>query len=170
MQSLKVTSAITVLALGITLSLPADAATQSRIVRAHGGTACQLSIPTTDTKVRPKALGFRNEGTSSAFAICGVPTPNGTTSEFGLYFLTIDGINHAVNCTAVYGIPSGPPIYSSKSVDTGTNTGAEKLLVWDPSDFGIPSMDFAYVSVTCNLPGQASVSRLYLYYNEDVGN
>ncbi|MFO1473032.1 MAG: hypothetical protein U1F20_00190 [Lysobacterales bacterium] len=39
--------------------------------------SCQLlSIPTTDTGVRPKATGFRNEGTTDQFVICGYGIPD----------------------------------------------------------------------------------------------
>ena len=41
----------------------AMAATQAKTYEFPAADACQLSIPTTDTKVRPRANGYRNEGT-----------------------------------------------------------------------------------------------------------
>lgn len=39
----------------------ATAATATRDVWRPGGADCQLSVPTTDTGVRPRASGMRNE-------------------------------------------------------------------------------------------------------------
>lgn len=162
-------SGFAVLAFGAGLSLPAQAVTQSRTIRSQGGTACSLSIPTTDTKVRPKAIGFRNEGTTNAFIICGYPTPNGALTQFNMNFTPIDGAAHTINCTGV----NGPPwsvLYSSKSAES---SGSQVSLVWTAEDFGgtagsdLPNS--GYMSVTCTLPGQVSVDNVYVYYNEDVG-
>lgn len=62
---------------GFALSAPASAATQDRILLRTGADMCTLSVPTTDTKVRPRATGFGNEGTTNAFVICTFDTPPG---------------------------------------------------------------------------------------------
>jgi hypothetical protein len=171
MRHTVVFSSLAILALGAGMSGSADAVTQSRIIRSQGGTACALSIPTTDTKVRPKAIGFRNEGTAAAFVICGYPLPDGTLTSFNINFMTLDSVNHTVNCTAVDG-PPWSPVYSSKSVDTGTDPNFTVTLSWSAADFGGTAgndLPNGYFSVTCTLPGQALVSNVYVYYNEDVG-
>ena len=73
MQTLSVVAgSITVLALGLGMGMgqSAHAATQNRLMAALGSDSCKLSVPTTDTKVRPRATGFRNEGTTNQFVIC----------------------------------------------------------------------------------------------------
>ncbi|GAA4998166.1 hypothetical protein GCM10025793_00200 [Lysobacter lycopersici] len=161
------------MALGITLSLPADAVTQARRIRAQAGQACQLSIPTTDTKVRPKATGFRNEGTTNAFVICGFPTPDGDLTAFVLNFQPLDTVDHPISCTGVNGSAFSNPVYVTKNASTGANPSGGSSLTWDASDFGgtagsnLPGS--GYFSVTCVLPGQATIPSGYADYNEDVG-
>ena len=164
---------IAMLALGIALSLPADAIEQSRRIRTQGGASCQLSIPTTDTKVRPRATGMRNEGTTNAFVICGIPTPNGSLTYFEMVVQTIDGVNHAVSCTGVNGQGNINPVYVAKNANTGTNPNSYGFMSWNASDFGGTAgqnFPLGYFSATCNLPTQASISYFYVDYNEDVGN
>ena len=45
------------------------AVTQTKYYEFSAADACQLSVPTTDTKVRLRANGYRNEGTSNQFVI-----------------------------------------------------------------------------------------------------
>lgn len=164
-------TALVALGLGACLSLPASAYLEPRVVHSQGGPACQLSIPTTDTKVRAKAIGFRNEGTTAAFVICAVPTPDKFT-DFNIDFLTIDGINHVVTCTALNG-GAWDATYVSKSVNTGTSAYTAVQLTWASEDFGGPpdaNLPSGYMSVTCNLPAQTSVQNVYIEYWEQVGN
>ena len=44
-------------------STAANAATTTKFTSYNPASACTLSIPTTDTQVRPRANGYRNEGT-----------------------------------------------------------------------------------------------------------
>ena len=168
MRCLTIATGFAVLALGAGLSSPAQAVTQARTIRAQGGVACQLSIPTTDTKVRPKAIGFRNEGTINAFTICGYPIPDGYLTAFSMNFESIDGADRSFNCTAANGASFTPPTYSVKTVTTSGGIGS---LSWNASDFGgTAGNDFlGYMSVTCILPGQMSIPNVYVSYNEDVG-
>ena len=130
--------------------------------------ACTLSTPTIDTKVRPKAIGFRNEGTTNAFIICGYPTPDGSLTQFNINFTPIDGAAHSISCTGVNG-PPWAPVYSAKVADSA---GGQVSLSWTAADFGGTAgndMPTGYMSVTCNLPGQVTVDNVYVNYNEDVG-
>jgi len=164
-------SGIAALTFGIAISLPAQAVTKARSVLSQGGTACQLSVPTTDTKVRPKASGFRNEGTASAFVICGYPTPDGKLTQFTMRFQSLDGAAHVVDCTGVNGPPNSA-VYSAKSVtpDEEGNGG----LIWTAADFGgtagenMPNN--GYMSATCTLPGEVSITKVTVDYDEDVGS
>ena len=84
--------------------------------------ACQLSIPTTDTQVRPKASGYRNESTSkSAFVICGYNTPtyDSTSKQILIYFTSMDGVSRNISCTAVSGMAGAEDMfYSTKSISS----------------------------------------------------
>ena len=171
MRYIPVISALMMLCFGLCVSSPAHAYLEYRVVQSQGGPACQLSIPTTDTKVRAKAIGFRNEGTTSAFVICAVPTSDKFT-DFNIDFLTIDGINHVVTCTALNG-GAWDATYVSKSVNTGTSPYTAAQLTWASEDFGGPpdaNLPSGYMSVTCNLPPQTSVQNVYVEYWEQVGN
>jgi len=167
----------------------AMAATQSRLIDQTGANMCQLSIPTTDTKVRPKATGFNNEGTTNAFVICAFDAPPGSTTlaEGGLtgvvlYLKSLDGLSHTVTCTGVNSIADGAdlgipaPTYVAKTLavnDTGTYGVFGVGFQWTPADFGgtttIPFSAGAF-SVTCLLPPQVSIKIGGGASDEDVGS
>ena len=130
---------------------PARAATQQRSVTTPGARLCTLSIPTTDTGVRPKATGFRNEGKASAFVICAFDSAPGQTNIYSadkdfdpslvrLYFTSIDGQAHDFNCTAVnswgsvaYG--TGPMQYITKTAVVDADPTSLDGLIWGSSDY-----------------------------------
>ena len=152
---------------------PSMAVTQSRLKRVAAGPACQLSIPTTDTQVRPKAAGFRNEGTKSEFVICQLDTPDGDLTYTDIYFGSIDGVPHTVDCTGVNGhsLFAGAIAYSSKSVSTDAS-GSYGFMSWTPADFGGagPGMPFTgFFSITCTLPAKTFIGVMGMQYSEDVG-
>jgi hypothetical protein len=137
--------------------------------------ACQLSIPTTDTQVRPKASGFRNESTGkSAFVICGYNTPSydSTSKQILIYFTSMDGVSRNISCTAVSGMAGAEPmVYSTKSI---SSTAAETYtaLLWTPADFG-GTTDIPYgeaVSVTCTLPPQTAITQIINAFDYEIGN
>jgi len=164
---------IGVLACGLVMSMPADAALHQTATFLNPAAGCQLSIPTTDTEVRPKATGFRNESTTkSAFVICGYPRPTADSmpADIELLVHSMDGSARTVNCTAVTGIDGlYPPVYSSKSVSSNTSSA---LVQWFPNDFGgtttIPNG--YHVSVTCTLPPQTSIIALGSLIFVEIGN
>ena len=82
---------------------PASAGSVLKTLTQDAGNACTLSIPTTDTKARPKATGFRNEGTTNQFVICGfdIDSTNPGFHSIDLGFVSIDGLAHTFNCTAM---------------------------------------------------------------------
>lgn len=149
---------------------PATAATRYRIQWDQGGPACQLSVPTTASQVRPRATGMRNEGSSNEFVICQYPS---TSSAFGsayLYIQSIDGANHTVQCTGMRGGAINEDArYSTKSEQTETSSYSE--LSWFSIDFGATG-DFGseMFSVTCVLPPGASIIAIEADYSEDVGS
>jgi hypothetical protein len=168
-----VLSAVAVAALAYGLPVPAGAATQARISQVPASAACQLSMPTLDTTVRAKATGFRNEGKTSSYAICGLQDPvAGAVSDVGIAFYSLDGKSHTFDCTAVNGWPdSGSYAYSTKSITVISPTFRSSLH-FTPEDFGGTTYmpNEGYVSVTCLLPPQVSVGYMNLSYDEDIGS
>jgi len=142
-------------------SAPAAKASNLDLVN---GAACQLSIPTTATGVRPKASGFRNESTTtSSFVICTMPrsTTTGEYSQVGLIGYSLDGAAHAVTCTAVAGNTLAPK-YSTKTANIRDAT--DTPFVWSSADFGGTDggaiSGSLYFSITCNLPPQTAISYI----------
>lgn len=159
-------------------SIATAATSQASSVSA--GSACQLSIPTTDTGVRPKASGFRNESaTTSNFVIC--PIVSAVTPDGGKTFIvlmvalqSIDSVARDVTCTAVVGadgIGSTPLSYSSKTGRVGAS--GDMVFYWRPAEFGqpdngdLPIGGSALSSITCNLPPRMAIHYTKGQYYQD---
>lgn len=175
-------------AVGLAFGQTAMAATQSRLMIQTGANMCTLSVPTTDTKVRPRANGFRNEGTTSAFTICAFDATSGSgiSTNFtsaSLVLKSLDGASHSVTCTAVNSLPNSdapgvggaPQQFVAKTLtvnDSGPLTVFGTQFSWVPADFGgttdLPFTGGAF-SVTCNLPPQVAVITGIASSNEDIG-
>jgi len=179
--------AMPVLAAAWLAAMPAQAGYSTRQNSTPGARLCTLSIPTTDTKVRPKATGFRNEGTTNAFVICAFDTPPGEKAltpveissdpwSFQLFMGTIDGKSHGIDCTGVNSWPDassvwgGPMQYVVKHVDV--SSVAPVVAKWGAEDFGgtynIPTS--GSFSVTCLLPPGAVIYLGSMLSNEEIGN
>lgn len=161
----------TMLVAGLAIPASTTATTVTRVMEDQGGPACQLSVPTTSTQVRPRASGMRNEGTASAFVICQFAATSSPFTQAGIVLASIDGADHTLSCTAMSGYPTQVAYYSTFSVFVRASDTAGTSIGWnsghfDPSLDTLPSRGF---SVTCNLPpGMAIVSTL-AFYDEDVG-
>jgi len=167
---------------------PAQAATQARAVTTPAARLCTLSIPTTDTRARPKATGFRNEGTANAFVICAFDSAPGqdnihaadTPADPGivwLYFTSIDGQAHSFDCTGVnswgsvaYG--TGPMQYITKTAVVDADASTVNGLDWSSGDYATASHipTSGAFSVTCLLPPGAAIEIGILKAQEDVGS
>jgi hypothetical protein len=161
------------LATGLATSPVAGAATVTSLQHAPGS-VCQLSIPTTNTGVRPKATGFRNESTATGnFVICPLVSPMGTGSDVftfvNISLLSLDNQPHDVACTAVASAISAT--YSSKTIAVSPSGGSYQ---WSASDFagtiGNPIVGSQEMSITCMLPPQTAIRFVGGYYNHEVGN
>jgi hypothetical protein len=171
--SLSVLLAGCLLATGLVTSPGTNAATVLGLQHAPGS-VCQLSIPTTNTGVRPKATGFRNESTTTSnFVICPLVSPTGTSSDVftfvNIALLSLDNRSHDVACTAVANAISAT--YSSKTIAVGPSGGSYQ---WSASDFagtfGTPIVGSQEMSITCMLPPQTAIRFLGGYYNYEIGN
>ncbi|MFT3898333.1 MAG: hypothetical protein QM719_11685 [Thermomonas sp.] len=181
MRILLYASIAAAIAWGLTVSPVIYAATAGASIAVPGG-SCQLSIPTTNTGVRPKATGFRNESTTvSNFVYCPIANPvasnNNMFTQLIAAVYSINGAPHLVTCTAVvgaYDYPMAPLIYSSKSesVDS-SDTPLGQLFTWTAADFGgtegDPIVGSVLSSVTCSLTPQTAISFLQAPYSYDVG-
>ena len=161
---------------------PISMAAEIQQIMVVPGATCQLSIPTTNTGVRPKATGFRNESTTTSnFVICPLVTPTIRSADTnpltaGYIFLSsLDGLAHNVSCTAVAGLEGDfPPKYSTKSIAIPASTSGSFFAGWVPTDFGQSSGDAIYGSawftITCNLPPQVQIQTLRGSYYTEIGN
>lgn len=139
------------------------------------GRACQLSIPSTDTKVRPKASGYRNEGTTNQFVICGLDNLDFQTQtilSMGIGLASFDGVAHTVSCTAVTGTTGLSTLqYATSNISVPATSYTQK--VWDAVDFGgtfgnkIPGS--LVPSITCTLPPNVAITYLFEYSDIDIG-
>jgi len=164
-----------VLAFGFAMSATSHAALRQNWNYGNPASACQLSIPTTDTQVRPKASGYRNESTSkSAFVICGYNTPtyDSNSKQVLIYFTSMDGVDRNISCTAVSGMAGAEQLtYSTKSISS-IAADTYTALLWTPSDFG-GTTDIPYgeaMSVTCTLPPQTAITQVINNFDYEIGN
>lgn len=150
------------------VNLPARAITVSRDQWDQAGAACQLSTPSTSSKVRQQAAGMRNEGTTNEFVICQF-TSTSALEWATINFQSLDGMDHIMKCTGMAGTTLGFVAYSSKSASVPPDTFPGEI-VWMPVDFG-GSKDFgsSLFSVTCLLPAGVQLVTLGSHYEEDVG-
>lgn len=158
------------------LAGPLAATADTRLASSYNpGSSCQLSIPTTDTSVRAKASGFRNESTSvSNFVICPIHTP--ITTDYGpfislyVHVEPIGFIEREVSCTAVVGLTSGSLQYSTK---TYTFAHGGFNVYWQASDFNGTAEDpinYSDIStITCLLPPQSLILFSGGNYYYDIG-
>ena len=170
---MRITSLSVLLAAGLVTSAGTNAATVISLQHAPGS-VCQLSIPTTNTGVRPKATGFRNESTATGnFVICPLVSPMATGSDVftfvNISLLSLDDQSHDVACTAVANAVSAT--YSSRTIAVSPSGGA---YTWSASDFagtiGDPIVGSQEMSITCMLPPQTAIKALGGYFNHEIGN
>jgi hypothetical protein len=153
---------------------PAQAATLTKYFEYSPGDACQLSIPTTDTQVRPRANGYRNEGTSNQFVICGMGGyENGTVVSMIFLNTSTDGQAHTMSCTGVTGLVGwGGPYYSTKTLIVPASSYSYEI--WDAEDFGGTAGQPIYgginLSVTCTVPPGVALQGFESENLVDVGN
>lgn len=152
---------------------PAHAGFLTKTLTQNPATACTLSIPTTDTKVRPKAIGFRNEGTTNAFVICGfdIDSTDPGFNEIEVNFVSIDGAAHEFNCTGAsrFNFETSAQ-YLTKAVSVPASGGAGFSISVNDGDYDSAVYDLYPwgQSVTCLMPpGVAIISVLSEHEDED---
>ena len=157
---------------------PANAAIENRYQTAQGGVVCKTTDMISNSYIKAKSTGLRNEGTASAFIICGFESSNsrsdvGTLTQINIALYSLNATSRSVSCTAVNGFAAGAPIYATKAVSTNAN-GTQSVLTFDAADFGgvsgdtFPESDFW--SVTCTLPGNTSIGYMTTRFQVNVPN
>ena len=160
--------ATAILGLAAGMAQPARAVDIIKTMFIDPSSACQLSIPTIDSAVRPRATGYRNEGASNAFVICGATFYSdfaGDVTSLQFQLTAFDGASHDVSCTAVNRQSAGDgAVFSAKvnSVGSGSNS-----ISWTPAELN--SFGGIATSVTCNLPPGVAVTGIRLVINDNVG-
>ena len=169
---IRTTLATALLGCGLGMLPSARAATQSSSYYINPAQACQLSIPTIDTVVAPRANGYRNAGITGAFVICGFSKMNSSQlANAGIQLISLDGQVHSVSCTGVNGVANiSTQTYVSKTVVV-SGTGYNSALFY-PSDFGssgtIPGSEKNF-SITCNLQPQVAIILLLAGFSYEIG-
>ena len=142
---------------------PAMAATNTENMSENAAQACQLSLPTIDTKVSPRATGFRNDGTANVFVICGTSVPTDDNDFFSgsaLWLYSTSPQDVTVNCTFVTGT-AGMYVYSTQSLSLPAGS--------DPNRIGQELSGAYNVTATCVLPPKVAILRTESTYTLNVG-
>jgi len=166
------TLAATILVAALLSASPASAVTVQRIMEDQGGPACQLSVPTTSTQVRPRASGMRNEGTTSAFVICQFTATSTPFTQASIILASIDGADHNVTCTGMSGYGTGGAYFSTFDIFVRASDQAGTSVGWNSGYFdpALSTLPFGAFSVTCNLPPGMAIVSTFAFYDEDVGS
>ena len=167
MKFLPITLSAVAVACSMAMAPQASAATAAKTFYLDPAIACQLSTPTIDTAVRPRATGYRNEGTKNAFMICGLPYYYSGTSptSFSIEVASFDGAEHTFNCTGVTRWSTGiNPQYSTKSV-TALASGSTNT-EWTSADLTMGNFD---ASITCPIPPGVAIVSVQIVVNDNIG-
>ena len=160
------------LAYAVAALASAQAIERSRNSFYNPAQSCQLSLPTLETKVSPRATGYRNDGTTGVYVICGLarPTDDSLLLGAGIYFHSSDNLAHAFDCTAVGGEP-GDIHYATKPVTLPAGA-AWTVAQYTASDFQAGATEIPggeNLSITCGLPAHVAITGLSSYYTVEVG-
>jgi hypothetical protein len=176
MQMLSISKSVFVAAgtivVGLSMASPASAVTQDIWYLNAPGDSCQLSLPTIDTVVRPRANGYRNEGTAAKFVICGYGGTRYLQSLVAnVQASSLDGASHSMSCTFTSGTGAGSGLtYVTKTL-TVPASGADYVYVTAEDFGGAANSTFSNyeLSVTCNLPPNVAIVHLENKQRVDVG-
>lgn len=151
----------------LTVAPEASAATVSKTFYLDPAMACQLSLPSIDTAVRPRATGYRNEGTKAAFMICGLPYfySGFGASSIGITVRPFDGAAHSFDCTGVSRSYTGSSaVFSTKTVSPAADASA--TVTWDDVDLGLGNFD---ASITCPIPPGVAIVSVRITITDNIG-
>lgn len=136
--------------------------------------ACQSALPAFDGQIRKRPLAIQNEGNASAFVSCSLM---GTTrSVAGIFTIQVLADNNTASsvtltCTLVTGLSKfGTQQFLPKTITMPANSGGlTNVLGWNRLDNGGMFFNNFTVNVSCNLPVGTGLSRISVFFEEDVG-
>ncbi len=152
---------------GLAMSFPSSAAKIQKTFYLDPAISCQLSIPTTDTAIRPRATGFRNEGGATTFVICGLPYfySGASPTSFSIVAGSFNGAAHSFSCTGVTRFSTGgSAAFVPKTLNVpGTDSASA---TWTAADLAMGNFD---ASITCALPNGAALLSVQIVVNDEIG-
>ena len=162
---------------GLLACMPEARAATTWGYSASSGADCQLSIPTLDTKFRPKSSGARNESTTTSyFVICparGFSSAIDTVTQVAAVFSYAPpaGVpGTTISCTTVSGTAAASTLRYSTKTTTFPGDGG---ISWTGSDFGgidgSPIPFSLVMSMTCTLPPGAAIDAVETISAYDIG-
>jgi hypothetical protein len=149
-------------------STPASAVLRNVYSAGTAANACQAALPAYEGAIRKRPLSVQNEGETPAFVTCALAAAGFVTSA-DLYFNSIDGQQHIVNCTVVKGY-MGFAEYLTKQVIVSAG-GAQDQLKVVPADFGLDTINMQehQISFSCHLPPGVGINDFGVGWQQDVG-
>lgn len=147
---------------------PANAADMVRTHSFNAPAHCQGALPNFEGNLRKRPLALHNEGASTAFVTCAVPTQGRVTElRVSLWKQGYD-VSGTVTCTAVAGAMLDTNRYLTKSAFMYENVVGE--FVFSAEDFGGGGTNFlpsSFLGVSCSLsPGTILGAFRLSYYEE----
>ncbi len=129
---------------------------------------CQGALPNFEGSLRKRPLALQNEGATSAYVTCAIPT-QGRVEALEMYASSHDGSASEVTCTAVTGYKGGTNLYVPQTVVTSAD-GDWTGLVWEAEDFqSVDVFPSSYIALSCNLAPGTGLNDFWLYYSEVIG-
>lgn len=154
------------LALGAMLHAPDSSAATERVQRISASAVCEAPLPVYDITLRKRPIGIGNEGTTTIFVSCALPTdaaapPGGATVSVRLAMLA-DLPAATVTCQLVAGTPDNLTFTAGTAV---VQSSGAVWLTWNNVHKGSTA---GTLNFSCNLPPRIDISTI-MYREVDAG-
>jgi hypothetical protein len=129
--------------------------------------SCQGNLPASDANLRKRPLAIRNEGLSNAFISCSTQSGYRPVAVYAA-ILAVTNLNTVaveLSCTLVDGPLPVLASYYPRTVSVEPNIAS--VIVWLPSDYGIPSFTGSE-NFSCNLPPGVEINIVGFGYESDT--
>ena len=150
------------------LGLPVSAATITKYGSMAAAGACQGALPNYEGSIRKRPLAVTNEGTSSAFVTCGATNYSGgaadSVNQVGIVVTNRSSASAAISCTMVDGVIDATLGFANYyPLTTTVASGDFTEIDWDGT--------YQYAqSVSCNVPPNWEINRMFTNYNDEIGS
>lgn len=146
----------------------ASAATSTTRYFQNATGICQASLPSFEGAIRKRPTAVANEGTSSAFVSCSVPTAAEDSTGITLIYLALYNRTAnpvSVTCSYVNSYQSGGTIVP-KTVTLSPN--GRTFMQWSLADLG-SATNIDFVNFNCALQPGTDVGYVTYYYTYEIG-